>query len=735
MMKSARSIFAPTVFFLVLLLLPGGARADSVNASMSLDRSTFDSTSTDAAGNTMKTKARDFSQQYNVYMHLTPLPTLNVSGGLNVGKDLNDTTPAGGARVESSTTTVRPSIEVALNDPFRVYFVGVGYSQLESTSRSSNSPSVTTVNEDYHASLGWRPFELPSVDVRVTRTNLYDKERVSQNMTTDSILLSSYYHPRTGLDLNYQAGYTDSLDKISDLETRTVSQSARGTYTDTFANNRVSLNTGYTVAASRTEVVSQGAGEISFQLFPFAGLSSVTDTPTLDTLSPNAALIDGNLAASANINLGSSLSLTGDTRTREMGIDFFAATEVNNVLIWVDRQLTPEIANSFSWDIYTSQDNVNWTFLQNVLPAPFGPFLNRFTIDFQSVQTRYLKVVTRPLALAVQGAGGPNFQNIFVTEMQAFFKQTAQQVKNESRQLSQLYNLNVRTQLLNTPSLYYDFFYYLSKTSGATSATRYTISNGLSLLHRFNPVLSGSARTAWEDTHDQSGQRRDTYSYNAVLTAVPLPTLRAGAVFAGNIAKIDSKSSENNAFQLNGNAELYKGISVNASGGVSSGTSETDVKSKSFSFLSGAGFIPHPRLTVNLSYTTSRTTSYGGGQPFKTSSSTEREEASTAYRPVDTAYLTASISRQSTTGQRSFTLQNYGLNWSPFPDGTLQFHFTYNENMRSDTDTREKAVGPGVTWLIIPRASLDVSYLKVTTDSPTQTGEIKSLDVSYRMTF
>ncbi len=156
------------------------------------------------------------------------------------------------------------------------------------------------------------------------------------------------------------------------------------------------------------------------QLVPFAGLAGINDTSHLGALTANSALIDGNLTVSSGINIGQAPSLSGDFRQRNMGLDFGVQTTVSTIYVWVDRPLPPVVVNSFSWDIYTSPDNQNWFFAQTVFPAYFSQFANRFEISFSTVSARYVKVVTRPLAIAVIPPPGFDVSNIFITEVQAF---------------------------------------------------------------------------------------------------------------------------------------------------------------------------------------------------------------------------------------------------------------------------------------------------------------------------
>lgn len=734
MMKTFGAPYRILVFFLAMLLPAGKAGADILNGTMELEYSTFDTSSKDASGTVSQSRSADLSQRYGLSMDVAPLPTLKVFGGVVFTKDAGDFSSPNGD-LHSSVTTLSPTVTLSLQDPFRIYGAEVGYGKLEQTASSQNSPAMTTVSETYHASFNWKPVDLPPLGILLSRTNNYDLHRTSQDSTTDSVLMSSRYKPLPGIDTAYSVGYTDGRDHLTGLEVQSLLQSGKVNYAGQYWGQRGSFSTGYTIGVRSTDTSLRGSGEVSFQLYPITGLSSVTDTPTTDTLSPNAALIDGNLTASANINIGASLSVSGDTKQREMGLDFYAVTEVSNVLIWVNEQLPPTIANSFAWDIYTSSDNLNWTLLQTVFPAPFGPFLNRFSLDFQNVKTRYLKVLTRPLGPAVQGATDPTYQNIFVTEMQAFLNRPAADVRGVSSQLYQAYNLGTRTQLLASPGLYHDFAFNLSESSGTATplSRRYSLSNGLSLLHRFNPVFTGNARVGWDDSADQSGAHSDAYSYSAVLNAAPLQTLRGSLVYGGQAGESNGRSSESNSMSLSTTAALYTGINWNASGSMST-SSAGGVNSRSTGFQTGASLVPNQRLSVNISFGTTHMVSSGDAQASGTAATSSRWELDTVFRPFETMYLTASISRLDQTNGAPVTLRNFGLNWSPLFSGTLQCSYLYSENLRVETDAKETISGPSLTWMVFPRASLTLSYATIEDDSPTLTQQSRSFSALYKMT-
>ena len=428
------------------------------------------------------------------------------------------------------------------------------------------------------------------------------------------------------------------------------------------------------------------------------------------TLNSNPALIDGNLLANAGINIGLP-PLGGDIKARNMGLDFFLPTEVNQLIVWVDRDLSsaPAIVNFFSWDVYISSDNLNWTHWAGPInPAPFGPFQNRFEIDFPNVTTRFIRVITRPLTLAVPGAS--SFPDIFITELQAFSTQPVGGTPGKKSltitRTTQNYYFDSKTRILDIPTLYYelDAFYTRVDPGGQL---RYTVSNGFSANYRFSQIFSGRARVAWEDGVEEK-EHRSAWIYDAALEAAPLRTLTNRLIFSGRDETIGGKHDSTNSIILYNIAELYKGLEVNLNLGYNFSTDASGVKTDETDIQFLATVIPHPALNITLNYKYSIIDQSGGTNPSG-SGNQQTGEFIVSYRPFKTVFVVATIDLSTTTNQKTQVTQNYGFNWSPFPDGSLQFRFFYNENLTTG-GVKERIINPGVRWNITKRSYLDLSY-------------------------
>lgn len=717
------------LFFLANLLsftfLPGIASGDSLRGKLDFDYNMSEVTSRDNSGITTKTESSSFTQRYRIFLNKSIFPRLVLNAG-GLFERVDGESESGSLETDFTTTTIQPDVRLTLATP--LYKAGVGYRRREEERKSSLSSPTTDVNEIYNATLAWSPVDYPEWRITYSRSNLYDKARAIQDSTTDRALLTVRYE-YGGLDLRYQPSYTDTTDRIGNLEIESISQNARASYSGSFFRERISLSANYEITRTETEVVDRGgAGEVSFPLFPLLGLSVIDDTPDEGALDPNAALIDGNLTAGAGLNLGLPPP-SGDTRPRNMGLDFVNVSEVNTLFVWIDRELPPEIADAYSWDIYTSANNQNWTLLTTVFPSPFGPFQDRFEIRFPNVTARYIKVATRPLAVTVPRAS--EFPDVFVTELQATLRRPAAEVRGETEQTRQNGSMDLRARLLDHPSLYYEFSFSVSDRDDPPRTT-YTLSNGLSISRRFSEKVSVSGRVAREDSDDDI-TKTEAYSYTASLSADPLKTLHHTLLFTGRNEDADGDSRDSYFFYLRNTARLYRGIDVFLNGGFGRSKSGSEGEQDSYTLNFGAGFVPHETLTLTVNFNGTRTERTGGGRPDDTAED-RRGDAGLSFRPFQNLYLTASVSRVEKENDKD-TLQNYTVNWSPFPSGSLRFNFAFNQTLSKDDDSKTRSIHPSMRWNVTNKIFLDLSYQFVESEASSGSSDLKTFFAKLQLNY
>jgi hypothetical protein len=719
---------------LFLILFPSGSNAQGlfqgISGSLEYNYSFFDSETKDVSGNKTKTKSHNHNPRFTLDIDTKIYPNLRLHAGGVAEANISDVKTEG-IEIDTRATRFRPYVDLTLETP--LYTAGMGYSRREEKTKVEDSPSVTLVNEEYYSILEWRPDGFPSSRLSFQRRNRFDERERFQDIKEDYLELFSKYAYK-GLDLNYRGTYTNTQDDIRDLDTRQQVHDGRVAYTDAFFDKRVFLSTNYHVTYQQTKTDSKGRGTVQFPIFPFGGLFSIDQTPEDSTDVPmisNSALIDGDVATSSGIDIG--LPAIGDpTDPRNIGLDLLNVTEVNQLLVWIDRDLSSNltIANSFSWQIWTSPDNTTWNLFTTISPAPFGPFQNRFELNFSNVNTRYIKVVVSPLSPAVPGAA--SFPDILITELQAFVTRPAEGVEGKTENTSHTYNLDVRTRIFDAPLLFYELNYFFNRVENSSDEQRYDLSNAFSVNHRLSRMLVGSARVGVENGEERD-ERRLAYVYNVSLTADPLRTLHHSIVLSGRDEELGGEPNDNYSAFLYNTAGLYNGIDVNLNGGVSFTNQETG-KTRDFIIDVGANIVPHPAVVFVLNYS-DRISKRWGGERRSDSTYTSILDMRVNYNPFRTLNLFASWEIIWERHRDTETTQDYALNWSPFPDGALQFNFAYDENLRSQDNLKERILTPSIRWNITKRSYLDISYQITRSKNDLQEIDSKFLGTTLKIFF
>jgi hypothetical protein len=731
--------------------VPERALADGINGRVALTYAHSASTSADVAGNVTDSSSRAFFQQYSLAADTRLYPNLRLlAAGLFQKTDA--TTSTNGQGSWATVTVTRPYIDLTLRTP--VFGVGVNYTSVTTESKALNARTTTFKHDAYGGILGWKPEGLPTLDMTLTRSYNYDVDRVMQNTVNDQVSLFSRYDPTRTVRLRYQGNYSETQDRLTDVETKSIGNDVRVNYDDQYLRNRVTVSAYYDYGRRASEITTSGQGTVNFQVFAVDGLFLNSDNLLTDPLRSAPFLIDNTMIGPTNAtnNIGSATSATSppDTVARNIGLQFAAATEMNALDVWVysvtgvtidtavPAYLPAPVAGSFTWSVYTSTDNLNWRLHQTGVSAPYEidaarPGVGRFEITFPNVATKYIKVVVSPLSPFAAGGQGRDFPGIYVTELQAFIARPAADVTGKFSSTSQIGGLTTKVMILKIPALYYDFSYFYNRSESPISITRTTtMSNALTVLHQFNPVFSGTARGERVDDSDITG---DTVSlrFSAQITAVPLPTLSHTLGYSTGTRQSPTGRSTSQALTLTNTAELYRNITAFLNGGLSSSTSETDQKIDAMTYSWGINLIPIGTLNITLSSSYEQSDRSGGGVPAS-SSFTRSNDASVSYYPFRALYLYASRSERSGSDQPRDTLTNYGLNWSPFPGGDLVFNFSYSESRRALDNSIDKQMIPSLRWNITRRTYTVAAYNSTRNTSDFGQSTTRTYSVSLNMT-
>jgi len=680
-------------------------------------------------GEKLDTDFDQFNQLYNLNVSKNFYPYLLFNTGAVY--QINSTwSKTGDNDVDTEEKILSPFAELNLINP--IYQAGIAYRKRRIEEDITDLPDTRADRDEITGTLGMNPPSdlFPDWNLRYSHIHIYDDPE-TQDQIQQIWMLDTAYSPVRDLFLDYSYARTDTEEKLLNFDTLEQSHLGKAEYSRDFLNQRLFMDTSYTVNYNKFEFSTTGsAAEVP--LLRFAGLASLDNTPDDGpALAVNPALIDGNLTASAGLDIGTA----GDqVQAVNIGLDFGFEINVDTLYVWVDRRLTDTVLNSFSWDIYTSPDNTDlstWTLVATVSPANFGTFDNRFEISFPQVNTRFVKVVTRALSPVVPGAG--NFQNIFVTELQAFITEAGASINSENSVLNQNYNLGLRGKLSERTMLGYNLFYTQQDTDpGDIKRTQYT--NGLYLNHVFNDTFSANANGQRTDTStDVADTNEDTYNYTygTSVRANWLATFNQSLTFSGTYDDTVLGSSSQNAVFLRNNAILYRGWSAFLDTGYTWEQPEFGGQITSFIFRQGTNLQPNQQINLNVNFSYKRTDESGAERG---PSSETRWDIQGFYIPFRNLSFFAKINTVTREGSTD-TFQNYTMNWSPFPDGDLQFFFVFNEILLSENNQEQRVVGPSLKWTIGPHISLDMSYNFTTNDSDTEKVESNVFSADVRMNF
>lgn len=718
---SSKWLLAVILSFLILLARNTGAEGIYLNGEITyqdVDAKTTNKTT----GESSKTDSYIIRQRYNVDLSKTIYPYLRFETG-TIFESSETTSKSEGTKTEFDERLLQPFVQLSLNNP--IYQASLEYQRTELFNHTTNSPNTEDIRDEYNAIWGWKPADLPEVTFRYTYDHIYDNldtvDRIEKLFTVEA-----KYTAWRELNLRYFYTRTDTENRLTNFDTLEQLHSGRADYSNNFWDGRFFLSSNYRITYSTTDFSGGSSSSAQIPLFRSQGLFSLDNTPQDGpALSVNNALIDGNVVASTGIDLG----LAGDELTlTNIGLDLGSTTQVNEILLWVDRRLTGSVANSFSWSVYTSPDNTDlstWTLVATVSPAPFGTFDNRFQISFPSVNTRFIKVVTRPLDPAVPDAS--NFPNIFVTEMEAFGTVSQEALNETQESIDSTYNLNLTARVTDKTILGYSL-YYRYQNQDPISNKRTDLSNTLSLNHTFNEVFSTTARLNRSDETEED-VNTVIYNYNLSLRGLYLPTFNQSFTFSGRSEKSDDDSSDTITVLLRSNALLYRGWSAFVDAGFNwDRPQNSDTTQKSTLFRASTNFAPNQMLTINLEFLQREII-----EPDRDSRYDFTAEA--LFVPLRALSLNASYNIVKRTGSETRTTQNYALNFSPFPDGSIQFFFTYNETLESVENTRQTTFGPGFNWTISNHLFFEMYYNFQENDSDTQKIESQNLYAKFRFVF
>jgi hypothetical protein len=721
---------------LAAAVLPcGGARAEGLSAALEPGYTRTDIDTTDQAGHTTHEHVDLLTQSYRLAFDRSLTERLNASAGGTWLDQRGWRSDDGVSSFERSRATTLFG-RLTLGTP--TLAMGAGADRRQQSVLSPSSP--TFITDSYTGYATWRPADLPDLDLRLSRTNTHDAARRAQDTTTDTAILSSRFHAG-GNDLRYALSWNHTADELNRTDTTSIDQIVNGTRSDILFDGRTTTYVSGTFTSRNTSTSTSGNGNVARQQIPVAGLSAVEAfpaTPVNVTLAPNPLLIDGNTTTSASVNVGFGPGTLGDRNARDVGGRFAdIITSVNTIYVWFDRPISAVgIPLSSSAAVYQSDDNLTWTPVQIAQAPVVSPIENRIELTITQTQARYLKVVLQPLAPGITTDAA--YRDVFVTEIQFLLVLPAALVPRNTSSYGVSANGSARTVFVRSINLAHDLQASVAHQTEGGGSTTYTLVNGLSASRAISPTLMVSARGARQD--DDAGRGHEgLWQWNAALTGKPYLTAFWTLNYSGSAN--DNDESLNNSVTALGRADLYEGVSTQASGTASFASqgektvngivTQVARKSSAGQANASASFTPNSLVSLTLGVLYSRSVSFTveTGDVVTTFA---RGDATLAFTPAPALSASGTVSRVFIS-TRPTTLATMQLNYFPLR-GDLQLSFAYSKSLDTATASTTELYGPSLRWNVRPGVALTSTYQVQENVSPAQTQDLRTLTTNLLLT-
>ena len=698
---------------------PGRALGEGITFRFEPSYEASDTTTSALGGGETRSRATALTQRYGLNLDKSLFPTLRLGASGNYLWTLGSLDASNAPPQELDTRQWTLDARLTAGTP--VLNGILYYTQGQRSDRNMTDGLVTvspTLQSNVVGFSGvWRPEGLPDLQLLLTRDGQHDQDRRVADVVSDVAQLQLHYAPVPPLDLRGRLLYVDTDDRLKGVETRNFSEQARLAWSGDWDDRRFYVYANYLLDATQSDTTVTGVGgNVLVQRYPLVGLSTVealppTETPIRVALRPNPQLIDADTAIGAGLDIGFGVG-PADTAYRDMGVQLAdAVTPVNLLYVWVDKPLSAAVAGAFTWEAYRSDDNLNWTPVPLAGVITFALFQNRFEIPVQLTQAKYLKVVTRPLAVGV--TLDEQYRTILVTELQIYQAIPAGGGRNLSGVTGQA-SASTRVQLIRS-KLIYDLSATLQHSS--TRPALWNVTNGLRFNQRLSRVLDLSALAERGDGNSGTGGHLSTTRWSGSLTADPLPSLGATLTYSGDWNQSPLAESTTNNLSLSARATPYRDVSL--FGVVARNLATASGRTQmSDTVTAGVSIVPNPRLSLNGSYLTSFTVQSGGGLPERTSN-TWRVEGSASWNPVQALSASGGVSYGNIdrVGQ---TLVNLSGTLSPFPGGNLILSFRYNQYIDSLSGSKTLILGPYLRWNVRSGMFVEASYTWLDVSLPTQ---------------
>ncbi len=671
------------------------------------------------SGESRKSTVKGFDQIYRLDIDRQIYPTLLFSAGV-LAEDDSLTSEGQGQEIDITTQTVRPYVDLELNTG--LYRLAAGYRESEVESSVTGQETNSLFAETWDLRGDWQPTGLPSIEGSFTRTLRHDEPR-TVDQQSDLYRFSSRYEWRN-YEFNYFFLRNDEIQEIQDTESSVLTHNGRVRYARSFMDNRINLN--MRAQVERSTVEFSGGGERVVPTIPrgtgFYLLDDITpgsNLPTDDFVSvPPGSFTTVNLGA-GELAQPVSLGLSFGDQVRVDRVRVFLRTDPDDPTLASPAQIQA-VAHLLTWRAFVSEDQLDWNEL-SVGSVIYDPIDNYFEIRFSArTDVEFLKVTTTPLDV-VDLPGG---EDIIVRDLQAFFS-LSEGEDDQIVTVSRNFSSNVSWRATDRTRFGYNLAYQDLEVD-AFEQERRQLTNGVNVNHEFSSILSALGRVLRTDEWNQGSHDTVTHNYSAQLVARYLPTLNQSLTYSGSHTSEPDGTAWSNSVYLRTNAELYQGWDTSLDTGYNWQEDPEQGKTSSVFLRLQNSIVPHRSLSVVFDYSARWVQ-----QEMRDNTFEQTARLRGHWAPTDAFSLLGEVSHRDTE-MGAFTDWEFGANWLPFRDGTLQANISYNQV--GDTEDRwRRTISPSLVWRISRYIYLNLTYSYGQQEDLRRTADFQNFQANLRV--
>jgi len=409
---------------------------------------------------------------------------------------------------DSARQDVTPSLSYQINnDLFFFNLSGTDNEEFSDNSQGdrSNRSLAAAWNSAWSRETAWW---LPAVNLNATRNwqdDSLDPSRHESNATGhggsldwDLALARVFYnYNRYGANDAVSGNESTAENQLTRIETDASFLDGRGTVT--LSQQFATVNNDY-----RARVVG------GFALLPLIVTASHGEAvPTPVALTVNAALTDGNRDATA-------VTVNNPVHPMNIGVRSNNFQPVERIYLYTDIALSTAVAAQFSWDLYASINNLDWTLIQSSITGFYNPLEKRFEFAIPSSGKEYVKLVA---------VNDPAITAVNFTEVEAFQAVAANGTMLTTHDTQDTYQTDASMNFKLRPDLQLtsNIAYMKNSSSTGYDLKSTAVSSGLS----WNPNPEWSVRVNGNrNLRDRTGALSDENRYYGLSLSFPtLPSV------------------------------------------------------------------------------------------------------------------------------------------------------------------------------------------------------------------